>query len=261
MLRLALLAACTIAGSTVFATALRAPSAYRVPGTSYLKYLPVQGGAAQRPLLDQTDFSTPASSAVNWGQPLPEAVVWENYDVLLERFKKVRNLRWMKTVDQPDFARRISWLYPDDGCYARAGLVVFNLAQWLVKLPNKAFAFGNLTVKTPNALNGEVSWWYHVVPVVQIDKQKYVLDPTIDPLQPMKLEDWVGAMSPDPSSVQVAICGSGSYSPDDLCNKESDGAEAMAMNDQNSFLYSEWSRLLELKRVPEAELGDNPPWN
>ena len=35
--------------------------------------------------------------------------------------------------------------------------------------------------------------------------------------------------------MQVAICGSGSYSPDDYCDKDSDGVESMALMDDQYF--------------------------
>ena len=179
---------------------------------------------------------------------------------MTQRFKKLRDVRWLTTEDHPDFLRRSSWLYPDDGCFARAALVIMNLSHWKIPVPNKIFVFGDLEVKTPNSQSGSVSWWYHVAPIVTVNGQKYVLDPAIEPLRPLKLEEWLSKMSSDVSTLEVSICQSGSYMPSDFCDKVTDGSEATAAQDQISYLGDEWSRLELLRRDPTADLGDTPPW-
>jgi hypothetical protein len=177
-----------------------------------------------------------------------------------ERFAKFRDVRWLETSDHPGFQRRSSWLYPDDGCFARAALAIMHLTQWAFPAPSKIFVFGDLTVNTVNSPSGLVNWWYHVAPIVQVGNQKYVLDPALDPRQPEKLEVWLAKMAGDIHHLEVAICASGSYTPDDSCDHVTDGVEAMASDDQISYLQSEWERLVELKRNPVNELGEKPPW-
>ncbi|NJL24794.1 MAG: hypothetical protein HC902_06255 [Calothrix sp. SM1_5_4] len=191
---------------------------------------------------------------------LPPVTVWESEDAMLERFRALRDQRWLKLPERPDFLRRSSWLYPDDGCFARAALANRNLGKWSYSVPNKIFVFGDLNVMTVNAVSGMVSWWYHVAPIVEVNGQKYVLDPAIEPRQPLKLEDWLARMSSTPQDLEVAICGSGTYTPNDDCARISDGQENEAAEDQLVYLRYEWNRLLQLKRDPESELGDNPPW-
>jgi hypothetical protein len=200
-------------------------------------------------------------SAITYGTAaLPAAAAWDADDVMLDRFKRLRDERWMETTDHPGFLRRSSWLYPDDGCFARAGLAIMNLLKWKFPAPSKIFVFGDLNVKTANSAGGGVSWWYHVAPLVEVKGQKYVLDPAIEPRQPLKLDDWLKTMTANPASLQVAICGSGSYTPDDLCDKISDGVESSANGDQPYYLGLEWSRMTELSRDPQKVLGDSPPW-
>ncbi|MFK5282143.1 hypothetical protein ACI3PL_21545, partial [Lacticaseibacillus paracasei] len=72
--------------------------------------------------------------------------------------------------------------------------------------------------------------------------------------------DWLATMSKNPDSLEVAVCGSGSYTPYDACQRDSDGVESTALYDQPSYLDAEWQRLQRLGRNPEKELGDLPPW-
>lgn len=234
-------------------------SAYREPGVSYRTYM-AAAHVLEAPGQQPRAMSA-MDSAVQFGtKALPAATAWNSIAEMTERFKQLRDTRWMQTTDHPGFLRRSSWMYPDDGCFARAALAVMNLMKWKDPAPNKVFVFGDLTVKTDNSPSGDVSWWYHVAPIVSVAGQEYVLDPAIEPSQPLKLEDWLSRMSSQPSGIQVAICGSGSYSPTDLCEKVSDGIESQAANDQLGYLDMEWSRMVELNRVPEQVLGDNPPW-
>src|SRR4030088_893974 len=113
---------------------------------------------------------------------------------------------------------------------------------------------------TPNSPPGQVSWWYHVAPIVEVGGQKIVLDPAIEPHHPLKLEDWLAQMAPNISQLKVAICASGTYGPYDLCDQATDGIEQPAQDDQVYYLNSEWGRLVDLNRNPNNELGDSPPW-
>ncbi len=231
-------------------------SAHRDPGVPYQAYIL---NALQAPNVAQS--TTPLDRTVVYGSTnLPDATEWESDTVLLARFEKLRDERWLDDRVHPQFLRRSSWLYPDDGCFARAALAIMNLSKWAFAVPSKIFVFGNLVVKTKNSPDGEVSWWYHVAPVVQLSGQKYVLDPAIESHRPLPLEDWLRTMSTDISQLQVAICSSGSYFPSDECNKVTDGVEAEAASDQVSYLADEWQRLEQLSRDPKTELGDLPPW-
>jgi len=245
-------------GSFTWASGLEQRSARREPGVSYEAY---KAHAKMQSESQTTAVRTPVQEAKPFATAvLPPATSWESEAAMLDRFKQVRDHRFINDSARPSFIRRSTWLYPDDGCFARAGLAIKNLSQWAHAIPSKVFVFGNLTVKTQNSTYGEVSWWYHVAPLVQVNGEKYVLDPAIDPRAPLKLADWLGHMSSDPGALEVAVCGSGSYTPYDSCVKNTDGVESMALSDQNYFLGSEWHRLEQLRRNPEQELGDLPPW-
>lgn len=201
--------------------------------------------SAARPL-DQLNFS--------------DVPRWPSKAEALAGFLRVRDTRFIRSPDRPDFLRRSTWFYPDDGCFARAGLMVQNLENWGHVRPGKAFIFGTLRVRTANSPSGEVGWWYHVVPVLMLDDQPIVFDPAIDPKNPLLLLDWVKTMTDDPRSVTMSLCNPDSYVPNSQCSTPAPDTGRRAMVDQLEYLPSEWERLVALRRNPEEELGDNPKW-
>ncbi len=237
-------------------------SAWREPGHSYLEYLLNAKEVARRDRTNEPTFPiTAVDSASKFSQGnLPEATSWSSLQELRERFEYVRDWRGLIWPTKPDFRRRSSWLYPDDGCYARAALAQKNLHALKITPASKVFAFGNLHIESKNAADGAITWWYHVAAIVEVDGKKFVLDPAISPQAPLELRAWLAQMSSDPDSLEVAICGSGTYTPYDACNKVSDGQEVEAQHDQLRFLDLEWERIEFLNRDPEAELGESPPW-
>ncbi len=203
-------------------------------------------------------------SALKMAKPLSEldtsrAPQWRASFTLAEGFKRVRDSRFMDDAEHQGFKRRSTWLFPDDGCFARAQLMLENLRQWGGFQPAKAFIFGNLEVKTANAPGGSVSWWYHVVPVLKNGQQIVVFDPAIEPRRPLTLTEWVSTMTTDPSSVKVAICEGNAYTPSSSCGKPASQG-SRAKQDQLGYLKAEWLRVAELNRDPQKELGDLPPW-
>lgn len=190
---------------------------------------------------------------------LPKATSWKSTKALQERFEMIRDLRFLTLAHAPDFPRRISWLYPKDGCYARASMMNRKAFRMFVPIPKKVFAFGNLKVETPNAVRGVVGWWYHVAPVVEVQGKKFVLDPSIEYSRPLPLREWLDRMG-NPEKIKVAICNTGTYSPGDDCSKRTDGMELSAEYTQKQYLKLEEWELKRLGREPESELGENPPW-
>ncbi|MBY0385165.1 hypothetical protein K2X05_08410, partial [bacterium] len=146
-----------------------------------------------------------------------QITVWKSYAEIREYFQKVRDLRFLKDPDVKNNKRRSTWLYPDDGCYARASLMKNNLATMEKPTPTKIFVMGNLWVKTKNALwGGGVSWWYHVAPIVTDGLEKYVLDPAIEPNKPLPLKEWLAKMG-KPDAIKISICAPTSYTPYSDC--------------------------------------------
>lgn len=232
-------------------------SAYRDPDKDYTLY----EKSALRTLAKEKNLKiSPLGSARAYRLQSPlSATEWRGVDDMQSRFESARDMRFIKTSRDPEFLRRISWLYPTDGCYVRAALFSRNFYRLFVPVPDKVFAFGNLRVKTPNHIRGVVTWWFHVASIVEVQGQKYVMDPAIEPANPLTLEEWLGRMG-DPQKIKISICNSGATAPTSDCSRETDGMELSAEYQQKYFLDLEWNLLKKLGRDPEMELGDHPPW-
>lgn len=186
-------------------------------------------------------------------------------EILRAAFATSRDRRFLEDVAHPGELRRPTWLYPDDGCYARAALVVQSIAAQELPKPQKIFVFGELEASSPNAIigrtpeqDGTVSWWFHVAPIARVGEKIFVFDAALEPRYPLEVEKWVSLMSPDPTGVKVAICDPHAYIPKSACRGViTDGA---AESHQKSYFEREWKRLLDLARDPVRELGESPPW-
>lgn len=200
-------------------------------------------------------------SAEGQRRPLTELEVFKVNEVSEEQlnraFDYLRDSRFLKSKT---YARRLTWLYPDDGCYARAGVMGLKHADVLSISPSKIFVFGNLAVQTPNTASGWVGWWYHVAIVYRVGGHLWIIDPSIQPEGPLRLEAWAQRMSDFPTELKYSICSVKTYDPDSNCFEQSGVPEGEIYRDQNSFLPMEWERLIELGRNPQKELGDFPPW-
>lgn len=200
---------------------------------------------------------------------------WPNYRVIQENFEKLRDIRYFSDTSVTNFARRISWLYPDDGCWTRASAVAKDLfgvtgnpvSQY--GRPSKVFAFGNLCVNTTNSHGGSVSWWYHTAPVIRDAETNmvYVLDPAVDPYKPSPIEKWMADIS---SRTGACKNSSGSVEKFNVCNgfgstpysqcKGSFEEEANDTPTQIHYQGSERQRQASLGRNADAVLGHQPPW-
>ncbi|MBX3018724.1 MAG: hypothetical protein KF767_12600 [Bdellovibrionaceae bacterium] len=175
---------------------------------------------------------------------------------LAKLFQNVRDKRILK--DGKGRARRLTWLFPDNGCFARAELMNEEAGNLGLTKPGKIFVFGNLQVRTDFHPDGLVTWWYHVAPVVRVGNDVFVLDPSMDQYKPLPVAEWVRQMD---SAVDVSICSSHSYDPDSLCDYKAGSQARRAIMDENFFMIEEWNRVLDLGRNPEYDLGDFPPWS
>ena len=225
-------------------------SAKRKPGSNYEDYIKKNKTLS---LFDQTPDSKTVQESRTKLDGLDLSTVPEvSPEILKVEFARVRDALMLQ--DSLLRARRPTWFYPDDGCYARAELMIeaFNATK-----PAKIFAFGNLEVQTSHHPSGYVSWWYHVAPIVKSGEHYYVLDPALDPLEPQELKAWLEKISLKDG--EVVICSSHAYKPSSHCN-ESASQLGKAVEDEAEYLELEWDRVVELGLDPELTLGKSPPW-
>lgn len=250
-----------LAGLFFFASSfvIAAPSASRLPDEKFTvaraRHVPTQ----------PQNMNIPAGSA--WGV----AVRYEKLDFSkvtdigsLEKlnriFAYIRDSKFINKQTGSISTRRLSWLFPDDGCYVRAGLASHFLNKQSVPDTQKLFAFGDLAVKSNNHPDGVVRWWYHVVPIYRVGNQGYVIDPSIDPRGPMLAEEWKKAMEINVPAEKFAICKTQIVSPEDNCSNPRGQSYESLIREQQGFLDQEWTRVQSLGRNPQQELGDSPPW-
>lgn len=212
---------------------------------------------------------------------LATAISWPSYQIILDNFEKLRDLRYYQDTKMPNFRRRITWLYPNDGCWTRASAVIRDLFGAMndttihhFSRPSKVFVFGNLCANTTNDPKGYVAWWYHTAPIVR-DAQSgiaYVLDPSISTTLPLTMEQWVAAISKTSGAcgrakvkIKVSsfnVCNGFGATPQNSCldSTSTHATEAQHALKQLAYEILERSRQVELGRNADAVLGDNPPW-
>jgi len=176
-----------------------------------------------------------------------------------EVFTQIRDKRFIQEESKKEFLRRSTWLYPDDGCFARADLAKKNIYEFTQEPVYKIFVFGDLNVETANSPEGFVTWWFHVAPIIMIDDVAYVFDPAINPYSLTPAKKWLKKMSSNIEQLEIAICHANTYVPNSPCELAEDNSE-FALENQKQFLAAEWERQIELGRNPDEVLGEKPIW-
>lgn len=201
--------------------------------------------------------------------------VWSDADIAAQ-FAATRDARYMTTASNPTFPRRISWMYPDDGCFARAEQVDVQVSQAGKTRPYKLFAMSvglRLRVYTSNTNDpsGTVHWDWHTVPVVKNSAgQVIVLDAALSPCRPLPYKEWLGLMTDNPTQEfsdpanghGVGLGDSNAYFPSSLVTGEPSHSAESLTDETQTYLDSEWYRQqTELGRDPTVVLGASPPWS
>lgn len=186
--------------------------------------------------------------------------LWDGSLAFDSVFRTLRDDRFLWSTGSANDPRRISWLYPDDGCFARAAMSESWLTAHGFSRTRKLFAFGRLAVSTPNSPRGAVYWWYHVVPAVRVGGDVVIVDPAVEPGRPLAFAEWLSRIASDPDSVRVSLCGTFAYAPASSCLESGEDEESGAWTDEKYYLRAEYRRLVALGRDTDQELGDNPPW-
>jgi hypothetical protein len=214
-----------------------------------------------RPQMGRSSASAYASKQSLAKLDLNSVAAAPDLSFVQREFAGIRDNRFLTSADDSSFLRRISWLYPDDGCYARAEMMARAWAKQKAAKPPKVFIFGNLKVQTPNSNDGEVTWWYHVAIAYRTAEGVFILDPAVEPKNPLLLADWIHLINPSGGKEpKLSLCSDKTFDPNSDCNASEAIPADSAISQAEDFLPSEWDRILELHRDPKRELGDFPPW-
>jgi hypothetical protein len=197
---------------------------------------------------------------------------WSDADIL-SMFPLTRDNQYL-TDENNDTSplRRISWMFPENGCQTRAELVAVQAAQAGKLPPYKLFAFNfpqDLRVYTDNTPSGMVTWGWHVAAVVKNTAgEPIVFDPAISPCKPLPWKKWLATMADDISVFNdvagengVGLGDSSSYGPYSLMSGEPSHSTEARTEQEQWWLMMEWNRAVELGRDPYVVFGANPPWS
>ena len=205
------------------------------------------------------------SSLINWSA----VPTWSDADILAQ-YPMQRDVRYMTGTNNPGFSRRISWMYPDDGCFSRAEQFNVRVAAAGKARPYKLFAFGNwLRINTIHKAGGVQEWAWHVVPVVKrTTGEPIVFDAALSPCRPLNWKKWLALMANDVtlfdtanSGFAVSLADPNGYFPESLAQGEPSHS-ADSLNDQQTrFLNYEWDRQVSLGRDPNVIFAASPPWS
>jgi hypothetical protein len=254
-----------VASQAALAAGTGRVSARRLPNEDWRDAIARQAADALGEQAAAARFETEASDVYDEAVAFDElkttvAPTWTSLAALTAAFGTARDERHWDDPERSDFRRRLSWLYPDDGCFARASLVRDVFEEHGLPGTAKLFILGNLHVATSNSPDGGVDWGWHVVPVVRIGAELYVIDPAIDPKAPMTARAWALKQVSSLSHASFAICGTHAYTPWSRCTGAPATEDQDARRDLDTYLDLEWDRQTELGRDPKKVLGDTPPW-
>lgn len=185
----------------------------------------------------------------NWNE-IPE---WGSYQKLLQAFKTVQNQRIYNDTEIQFFLRRITWLYPDDGCFQRAAHIAIQLNLLALPKVKQLFVFNHITN----------NWTYHVAPVARVNGQVYVLDPAMNPNEPIALWNWLKLFTDSSANILSSLCDETTWDPNGNCQHYSFDVND---KDENKSLqqWREEFQVLEREKLglnADSLLGENPPWN
>jgi hypothetical protein len=220
--------------------------------------------------------SIPWNDLVNRNKLLNSVIAWPDYATIQSIYTYIRDLRYFTDIDNSHFKRRITWLYPDEGCWSRAAAFIkdffgsINNPVATFHRPSKIFAFGNLCVNTKNNSDGYVSWWVHIAPVIRDNQTNaiYVLDPAVEPKHPLPVTEWItkiadntGACADELHTItKINICNGYGIVPWDVCDTAPASQESYAMLEQMLHMKHEKSMQIQIGNDPIKTLGDSPPW-
>ncbi len=195
-------------------------SAVRLPNQSWQAALSQKVNLSEENVLTSNKNQAFTESADNMGG-VPE---WTHGLAELNAFSEAAHkVRRYNNPNNQNYQRRAPWLYPLDGCFAKAAHIsAFAKAQGRVA-PGKVFAFGNLSILTKLSKTGNVHWSYHVVSAYHIASEIYVLDPVVSEMDHvphtgvMKLADWLAKIAKKPNEIRISLCDANAYDPSSKC--------------------------------------------
>lgn len=138
---------------------------------------------------------------------------WTNSE-LRERYREIRDKKFLTYEGEQ---RRIPWLFARDGCHVRATHFILEAQRQGYTTPKRIFIFGALEMRGAIIPKGAVQPWFHAAPIIQVDGEAMVLDPSVSFSRPLPLKTWIDYVAKDKSKVIYSICEENTYLPTTSC--------------------------------------------
>lgn len=108
----------------------------------------------------------------------------------------------LRLFQEMTMQKKISFGFPEDGCFARAYEMSYQFAQKGIST-GKVFAHGRFRLADDKAKRGAVQWSFHVAPFLIVDtgqqRQIWVIDPSLF-YEPVTLRAWLDALTVHPKA-------------------------------------------------------------
>ena len=260
------------AASTQAAPLPRSVSSLPRPGETQAQALhalghAIESSSAPRLLSGGTAWDQRVSFAELDLSGLPQWTWWEAE----EAFNLIRDSRIFSdpAPERGGFFRRLSWLYPVDGCFIRAHMMPRALAGRGLPELRQIFLFGGDMLARSHWAPGfpdGIPWVYHVTAIISIDGEPWIIDPALFSDGLLTLRQWVALFVTNPSDLKASICHGETLSPANPCLEPArderipDYESYSDMDWLNQFLIAEADNVGQMGFEPMVILGDSPPW-
>lgn len=131
-----------------------------------------------------------------------------------ERFRTLRDREFLEYEGKK---RRIPWLFVRDGCHMRATHFNEEADRLGYIKPKKIFIFGELEMKGNIIPNGSVEPWFHAAPIINVEGEPIILDPSVNFSGPLTLSTWIERIVKKNGKVIFSICDTDAYLPTSKC--------------------------------------------
>lgn len=135
-------------------------------------------------------------------------------DTYRNQFVEIRDKKFLNFKGEK---RRIPWFYVRDGCHMRSTHFTNEAERLGYPKPKKVFIFGSLQMNGTLVPRGTVRPWFHAAPIISVEGEAMVLDPTVSFSRPLSLRDWAALIIKDKNKVIYSICDADTYLPTSKC--------------------------------------------
>ena len=189
---------------------------------------------------------------------------WSQEEVT-EGFHLVRDHKFLPCSNVVGNKRAIPWLYPENGCFLRAALSRRLLSLKGYAGIKKLFVFGDFKYKSKWAETGYVAFKFHVAVATRVEREIYILDPSVDYEKPLLLLHWSQRLTSESQNktIEYSLCSDLTVSHNSECNEMEESNEVGIRRGMPhtmeffamEYLAKEYENIHQLGLDPKRELS------